>query len=91
MHKFHLGILPTSFKDLFQKTAVVRCQNTRYLPIKTISYKFQQILVEREFLIVELLFEQTPNNTSKISLIIPPANNNEHSCCYNLKVEEFIT
>jgi len=30
MHKFHHEMLPTSFKDLFQKTAEVHCHNTRY-------------------------------------------------------------
>jgi len=30
MHKFHHEILPTSFKDLFQKTAETHCHNTRY-------------------------------------------------------------
>ena len=31
MHTFHHEMLPTSFKDLFQKTAeVVHCHNTRY-------------------------------------------------------------
>jgi len=29
MHKFHHEMLPTSFKDLFQKTAEVHCHNTR--------------------------------------------------------------
>jgi len=29
MHKFHHEMLPTSFKDLFQKTAEVHCYNTR--------------------------------------------------------------
>jgi len=30
MHKFHHEMLPTSFKDLFQKTAEIHCHNTRY-------------------------------------------------------------
>jgi len=30
MHKFHHEMLPTSFKDLFQKTAEVHCHSTRY-------------------------------------------------------------
>jgi len=30
MHKFHHEMLPTSFKDLFQKTAELQCYNTRY-------------------------------------------------------------
>ena len=30
MHKFHHEMLPTSFKDLFQKTAEVHYHNTRY-------------------------------------------------------------
>jgi len=30
MHKFHHEMLPTSLKDLFQKTAEVHCHNTRY-------------------------------------------------------------
>jgi len=30
MHKFHYEMLPTSFKDLFQKTVEVHCHNTRY-------------------------------------------------------------
>jgi len=30
MHKFHPEMLPTSFTDLFQKTAEVHCHNTRY-------------------------------------------------------------
>jgi len=30
MHKFHHGMLPTSFKYLFQKTAEFHCHNTRY-------------------------------------------------------------
>jgi len=30
MHKFHHEMLPTSFKDLFQKTAEVHCHNIRY-------------------------------------------------------------
>jgi len=30
IHKFHHEMLPTPFKDLFQKTAEVLCYNTRY-------------------------------------------------------------
>ena len=56
MHKFHHEMLPTSFKDLFQKTAEVHCHNTRYATNqKTISYnKFQQTLAKKQFLIEEL-------------------------------------
>jgi len=30
MHEFHHEMLPTSFKDLFQKTDEAHCHNTRY-------------------------------------------------------------
>jgi len=41
MHKFHHEMLPTSFKDLFQKMAEVHCHNTRYAPNQ--NYFIQQV------------------------------------------------
>jgi len=41
MHKFHHEILPTSFKDLFQKTADVHCHHTRYTTNQ--NYFIQQV------------------------------------------------
>jgi len=55
MHEFHHEMLPTSFKDLFQKMAEVYCHNTRQ-PTETILYKFQQTLAQKQFLMEELLF-----------------------------------
>jgi len=41
MHTFHHEMLPTSFKDLFQKTAEVHCHNTRYATNQ--NYFIQQV------------------------------------------------
>jgi len=41
MLKFHHEMFPTSFKDLFQKTAEVHCHNTRYATNQ--NYFIQQI------------------------------------------------
>jgi len=41
MHKFHHEMLPTSFKDLFQKTVEVHCHNTRYATNQ--NYFIQQV------------------------------------------------
>jgi len=53
MHKFHHEMLPTSFKDLFQKTAEVHCHSTRYF-IQQVSTNAGK----KQFLIEELLFKQ---------------------------------
>jgi len=59
MHKFHHDLLPTSFKDLFQKTAKVHCYSTRYA---TNQNYFIQVSTnagkKKQFLIEELLFGQ---------------------------------
>jgi len=55
MHKFHHEMLPTSFKDLFQKTAEVHCHNTRYATNQ--NYFIQQVSTnagKKQFLIEEL-------------------------------------
>jgi len=41
MHKFHHEMLPTSFEDLFQKTAEVHYHNTRYATNQ--NYFIQQV------------------------------------------------
>jgi len=41
MHKFHHYLLPTSFKDLFQKKADVHRHNTRYATNQ--NYFIQQV------------------------------------------------
>ena len=59
MHKLHHDLLPTSFKDLFQKTADVHRHNTRYATNQ--NYFIQQVSTnagKKQFLIEELLFEQ---------------------------------
>jgi len=59
MHKFHHEMLPSSFSDLFQKTAEVHCIIHDTQPTKTILYnKFQQTLAKKQILIEELLFGQ---------------------------------
>ena len=53
-------MLPTSFKDLFQKTAEVHCHNTRYATNQ--NYFIQQVSTnackKKQFLIEGLLFGQ---------------------------------
>jgi len=59
IHKFHHEMLPTSFSDLFQKTAEFHCHNTRYATNQ--NYFIQQVSTnagKKQFLIEELLFGQ---------------------------------
>jgi len=59
MHKFHHELLPTSFRDLFQKTAEVHCHNTRYCnQPKLFCTSFNKYWQKKQFLIEELLFGQ---------------------------------
>jgi len=54
MHKFHYEMLPTSFKDLFHKTAEIHCHDTRYTTNQ--NYFIQQVSTnagKKQFLIEE--------------------------------------
>ena len=58
MHKFHHEMFPTSFEDLFKKTAEVHCHNTRYATNQNYFIQVSTNADKKQFLIEELLFGQ---------------------------------
>jgi len=66
MHEFHHSLLPTSFKNLFPKTADVHCHNTKYATNPSYFIQVWTNAGKKTIPIEELLFGRTENNTSKL-------------------------
>ena len=81
MHKFTMKCCQHHLKICFRKRLrfIVIIQDMQ--PTKTISYKFQQTLAKKQFLIEELHIGQVQINNSKINLIYLLVINTDHFCC----------